>query len=232
MKNWLHFVVFASAGTFMSATAGPSITNADWTFPATTSPGPVQPIAADLAIFSINDYLGWVAGGSHLNESFVLHSGNTTALEFSYNGNQSSSLNGSTLTLTSITSGLGAGQSLSGLQLSYDINWSNVGSSITNIWAYSLNGGSFQNFATNLVAGGSWLTTGSSISGLVLQNSDTIVLQDTLSGATGNNQGLDFDNIQLTAIVVPEPPSFVLAVVCVGIAGWRFLRRTRQTQAG
>ena len=80
----------------MVAKAGAAITNASWTFPASTSPGPTQPIAADVSVDSINNLLGWTEANSGLNEAFVTNPGKTTAFEFSYNGNHAAYLNGST----------------------------------------------------------------------------------------------------------------------------------------
>jgi PEP-CTERM motif len=237
MKNLLNWIILTTVCVLMVAKAGATITNADWTFPASTSPGPSQPIAADLATFSINDFLGWTAAGSHLNETFVSNPGKTTALEFSYNGNQASSLNGSTLTLTNTISGLATGFSLTGIQLSYDTKWSNTGNTVKETWAYSLNGGTFLNFQTNTVTGSAWLTTDSPLTGLLLQDGDTIAFRDTFSGATGNGQSLDFDNILITSAgsiegiaPVPEPSSLALAAMGISLAGLRFVSRLRPSQ--
>ena len=140
-------------------------------------------------------------------------------------------MNGSSLTLSTTISGLPAGDSLTNIQLSYQTKWDQSGNSVTNVLAYSLNGGALINFDTNSVLGNStWQTDGALLSGLQLQNGDTLVISDTFSGAAGNNGNLDFDNIQITSTtVVPEPSSRVLAGTGFSLAGLQFLhwRRNR-----
>ena len=198
-----------------------------WTFPTNTTPAPNPPIGADLTYYSTNVDLDWVAFNSRLAVSFVPNPGETTALQFSYNGNHSDSLNGSTLMLTATISGLASTQWLTGIVLSYDIKWSTTASTLTDTWAYSINGGPYTDFLTNTATGNVWQTVTTPLSGLRLDNGDTITFRDTFSGAAGNNGDLDFDNIQMTSIVVPEPSIGVLAALGVGVAVRR--RVGRQT---
>jgi hypothetical protein len=207
-----------------------AITNALWTFPSSTTPGPVSPIAADVTTFATNAALSWVNGGSHLNESYVSNPGKTTALEFSYSGNQASSMNGTTMTLASTVTGLPVGSSLTNVSLTYETRWSNTGTPMTQTWAYSVDGGGFTNFLTLSVAGSAWQTNTYTFAGLQLQDGDTLMLRDTFSGASGNGQSLDFDDLQIAAAgapVVPEPSSIVLAFLG-GFAGLVFLRRPKR----
>ena len=233
MSKLLKSCVLVALTLCVIASANATITNADWIFPTTTSPGPVQPIAADVTTDSINNFLGWTAGGTHLNESYVLNPGKTTALEFSYSGNQSSSMNGSIITLSSTISGLTSGSFLTNVQMSYDTKWSNTGAPITQTWAYSLNGGTYVDFLTNTVAGAAWQTDSASMAGLQLQDGDTLALRDTLSGATGNGQSLDFDNLQILSggvTPVPEPSTITLAFAAA-LAGRRLVRQKKQPLA-
>jgi hypothetical protein len=94
-----------------------------------------------------------------------------------------------------------------------------TGNTVTETWAYSLNGGTFLKFETNAVTGDVWQTAGSSLTGLGLQNGDTIAFQDTFSGAAGNNGNLDFDNILITLELIPEPSSLALAGLCISLWG-------------
>ncbi len=77
-----------------------------------------------------------------------------------------------------------------------------------------------------MVAGDKWHTEGSLFDGLTLTDGETITFRDTISGATGNNGNLEFDNFQISSTVVPEPSAPALA------SSGRF-RRTRRisTQA-
>ncbi len=227
-KLCLAVIIIVTLGANVS---GATITNAAWRFPASTTPGPTQPIVADISTYTINDLLGWTAGGTHLNESYVLNSGKTTALEFSYTGNQSSSMNGTTLTLSSTVSGLTAGTFLTGIQLSYETKWSNTGAPMTETWACSLNGGAYVNFSTNNVTGGSWLPETFLINALQLHNGDTIVLRDTFSAASGNGQSLDFDNFQITSAgIIPEPSLFSLLALGAVLA--RMVLRGKSLDCG
>jgi hypothetical protein len=221
VKTLLNLIVFSMVCALMVAQAKAAVTNASWTFPVSTTPAPSQPIGADLSIYSTNNTLAWIAANTRLSESFVSIPGNTTALEFSYNGNHADYLNGSTLTLTSTISGLASGDLLAGIRLSYDTRWSMTASTLTNSWAYSINGGAFIDFATDAATGNVWQTANSPLIGLTLNNGDTITFRDTFSGAVGNNGNLDFDNIQITSIVVPEPPPLTLAVLGISLAGVR-----------
>jgi hypothetical protein len=230
IKTISNLITVITWCALLAANAEATVTNVEWVFPASTSPGPSQPIAADLAIYSTNNFLGWTAAGPHLNEVFVANPGKTTALEFSYNGNQSASLNGFTLTLSSTISGLAISSSLTGVQLSYDTKWSNTGSPVTETWAYSLNGGAFLNFQTNTVTGSAWQTINFSFSGLQLENGDTLNLRATLSGAAGIGQSLGFDNIQIISkdiTPVPEPSPLILAAAGVSFVGIRCVLRLR-----
>jgi len=214
----------------MAVNASATITNADWIFPATRLPAPSQPIAADASANSTNNDLGWTEADARLAESFILHLGNTTALELSYNGINPAYLNGSTLTLTTTISGLGSGSSLTNIQLSYQTRWNKILNSLTETWAYSLDGGAFINFETDTASGNVWQLDGSVISGLRLTNGDTIVFRDTFSGAAGINGNVDFDNMQISSEVIPEPSSLALAALGIGIAGAWFVRRSKSIQ--
>ncbi len=228
MISMVKLCAFGVLSALAISSANATITNAAWTFPAATSPAPAQPMAANIAAYSTSDVLGWTAGGSHLNETFVSNPGKTTALEFSYSGNQSSSMNNTLLTLTSTISGLTNGTFLTGIQISYETKWSNTGTPITQTWAYSLNGGAFSNFMTNTVAGNSWQNLSYAFPTLQLQNGDILAFRDTFSGASGNGQALDFDNIQITSAnitPVPEPSSVTLTGF--GIAAFWMRRRSR-----
>jgi hypothetical protein len=229
VKSFLHWVIIMMACVLVVAQARAIDTNADWTFPTGTTPGPNQPIAANLSTNSIDDYLGWIvanSGKNNLAASFVSNPGSTTALEFSYNGNHPEFLNGSALTLTTTFSGLPTGSSFTNIQLSYDNKWNKTGNTLTETWAYSINGGAFLNFLTNGIAGNAgWQTTTASLAGLQLQNGDTIAFRDTFSGAVGVNGNLDFDNIQITSgsiISVPEPSPLALLALGISFVGvWR-----------
>jgi hypothetical protein len=203
----------------MVAKANAAITNVNWIFPANTIPAPSQPIAADLSIYSTNNFLGWTSANSGLTEAFILNPGNTTSLEFSYKGNHSAYLNGSTLTLTSTISGVATGHSLTNIQLAYDTKWDKTGNTLTETWAYSLNGGVFLNLQTNAVTGNAWHTATASLAGLLLHNGDTIAFRNTFSGAAGNNGNLDFDNIRITSAVAPEPSPLALTTLGLSVAG-------------
>jgi len=117
MKARLKGVMVPILYAWMAANASTTVANADWIFPAATTPAPSQPIAANLSTYSINDNLGWTESDARLAETFILNPGNTTALAFSYNGNHPAYLNGSTLTLTATISGLNYGNALTNLQL-------------------------------------------------------------------------------------------------------------------
>lgn len=214
----------------MVAKAGAAITNASWTFPASTSPGPTQPIAADVSVDSINNLLGWTEANNGLNEAFVTNPGKTTAFEFSYNGNHAAYLNGSTLTLSSTISGLPAGYSLTTVQLTTDTRWSMTANTVTETWDYSLNGGAFLNFGTIAATGNIWQTTTSPLTGLVLHNGDTLAFRNTFSGAAGNSGNLDFDNILITSVVVPEPSSLALTALGISLAGLRLASRLKPSR--
>ncbi|HTY89075.1 MAG TPA: hypothetical protein VMB80_16635 [Candidatus Acidoferrum sp.] len=194
-----------------------AVTNAFWAFPTSTTPAPSQPLGADLSYYSTNANLGWFEANSRLNVSFVPNPGTTTALEFSYNGNHADYLNGSSLTLTTTVSGLPTGEWLTGIVLSYDIKWSMTANSLTSTWAYSINGGAYLDFATTTATGNIWQTQSSPLNGIILHDGDIITFRDTFSGAVGNNGNLDFDNLQITSIVVPEPSFLVLAAAIVAL---------------
>ncbi len=216
----------------MALSAEATVTNALWTFPSATTPGPVQPIAPDVKTFSTNAALTWVAGGTHLNEAYVLNPGKTTALEFNYSGNQASSMNGTTMTLASTITGLTVGATLTNISLTYETKWSNTSASMTQTWAYSINGGSFTNFYTDTVTGASWQTNTYTFTGLHLQDGDTVTFRDTFSGASGNGQALDFDDLEIAAAgvsPVPEPSVIALALLG-GVAALRFVRQTKRTE--
>jgi hypothetical protein len=208
MKHLLNWSIIILMGWSIVASAiATTITNASWTFPTNTISSPSQPIGSDLSTYSTGDNLSWIAADTRLNENFVPNLGQGTALEFSYNGNHSEFLNGSALTLTSTVSGLPSGFSLVGIQLSYQTKWNLNGNSINQTWAYSLNGGAFVNFETDVVTGNLWQTEGSFLNGLVLTNGETIAFSDTITGAIGNNGSLEFDNVEITSTVVSEPPA-------------------------
>ena len=59
-----------------------TITNASWTFPTITVPGPSAPTGADFSTYSTDDYLAWVEANSKLGVNFVSNLGQGTALEF------------------------------------------------------------------------------------------------------------------------------------------------------
>ena len=83
-------------------------------------------------------------------------------------------------------------------------------------------------FSDQYRTGNVWQTVTSPLAGLTLHNGDTITFRDTFSGAVGNNGNLDFDNIQMTSIVVPEPAFGVLVALGVGVA----VRRSVDQQTG
>ena len=195
-----------------------SITNASWTFPTNTIPAPSQPLAANLAAYSIADKLSWIAANNKLGVSYVAHPSQTTALEFSYKGNHPEYLNGTELQLASTVSGLPTGTFLTDIQLTYDVKWSMTGNTLTNIWSYSINGGSSVIFQTNTVTGNTWETINGSVAGLLLNNGETIAFSDTITGAAGNNGSLDFDNLRVTSDLIPEPKSLGLAMLGLGNA--------------
>ena len=228
VSNW---VMVTSVSALMVANAGATVTNASWTFPAARLPAPSQPIAANLSSYSTNSVLGWTEADNRLAETFVFNPGDTTALEFSYNGNHPAYLNGSTLTLTFTISGLTNDFSLANVQLSYDTRWNKFLNSLTETWAYSLDGGPFVNFETDTVTGNVWQTQGSLLSGLTLKNDDTIVFRDTFSGAAGINGNLDFDNIQIFSEVIPEPYALALVALGISFAGLRRMLRLRPNPA-
>lgn len=221
--------------TAMNGRAGVTFTNALWSFPTNTASTPSQPINVDFSTYSVSNRLTWTEASSKLSEAFVLHPGDTTALEFSYNGNKPDYLNASTLTLTTTISGLAEGDWLEGIQLSCETQWNKTGP-LTETWAYSLNGGAFINFAINDVSGGTWQTFSSSLTGLQLWNGDTITFRSTFTGATGVNGSLDFDNIQITSQIasdpsvraVPEPSAWVLMALGAGLAGHGVAMRNRR----
>ena len=101
---------------------------------------------------------------------------------------------------------------------------------VTETWAYSFNGGAFLNFGTIAATGNVWQTTTSPLTGLVLHNGDTLAFRNTFSGAVGNNANLDFDNILITSVVVPEPPSLALAALGASLTGLRLVSRLRPGQ--
>jgi hypothetical protein len=202
-----------------------TITNASWIFPTNTISGPSEPIGPDLSTYSTGDFLAWILADSRLNVNFLPNLGEGTALEFSYNGNHSEFLNGSALTITSTVSGLPSGFSLTGIQLSCQTKWNMTGNSINQTWAYSLNGGAFKNFETDVVTGGLWKTGGSLLNGLVMTNGETIAFRDTITGASGNNGNLEFDNIQISSTAVPEPSVSALASLGGFAALIAFLRK-------
>ena len=188
-----------------------TITNVSWTFPTNSISGPTEPVGPGLSTYSTDDYLDWIKANNRLGVNFVPNLGEGASLEFSYNGNHPEFLNGSVLTLSSTISGAPADLSFTHVQFSYDARWSVSGSSITQTWAYSLDGVTFKNFETDVIAGDGWHTEGSFLDGLTLTDGETITFRDTISGATGNNGNLDFDNIQVTSTVVPEPSAPALA---------------------
>ena len=208
LSNW---GMLATACCLMVAKlSATSITNVSWTFPTNSISGTSEPVGPGLSTYSTDDYLAWIKANNRLTVNFVPNLGEGTALEFSYNGNHSEFLNGSVLTLTSTVSAP-ADYSFTHIQFSYHTRWSLSGSSITETWAYSLNGGAFKNLETDVAAGDGWHTEGSFLDGLTLTDGETITFRDTISGATGNNGNLEFDNIQISSTIVPEPSAPVLA---------------------
>jgi hypothetical protein len=212
----------------MVAKASAAVTNASWSFPTTINPAPSQPIAANLAIYSTNDVLGWTSANANLNVTYVLHATANTALEFSYNGNHSAYLNGSTLTLTATISGVPTGHGLSDIQISYDTRWNKTTSTVTETWDYSINGGAYINFDLVAATGNTWQAENIVLSGLTLHDGDTIIFRNTFSGVTGNSGSLDFDNFEITTEVVPEPSALLLIALSFSIAGLRLFLRAGQ----
>jgi hypothetical protein len=188
-----------------------TFTNVSWTFPYSTNSGPSEPVRPGLSTYSTDGYLNWILANNKLAVNYVPNMGDGTALDFSYTGNHPEFLNNSMLTLTTTVSGIPAGVSFTHIQFSYDTRWSLSGSSLTETLAYSLNGGAFIKFETDVVAGDLWHTEGSLFNGVTLTDGDNITVRDTISGATGNNGNLEFDNIQISSTVVPEPSVPVLA---------------------
>jgi hypothetical protein len=203
-----------------------TVTNVSWMFPIGTTAEPSPYMGPGLSIYSSADYLDWIPANKKLSVSFVPNLGGGSALEFSYDGNHPDYLNGTTLTLTSTVTGLPSRSSLRNIKLSYDSKWNIIGSTVTEIWAYSLNGGAFKNFETDAVTGNLWQTEGSILSGIILNNGDTIALRNTISGADGGNGKLELDNIRLTSILMPDPSSTVLASFG-GLATLVVIRRLR-----
>ena len=202
------------------------ITNVVWTFPAGTTAEPGPSMGPGLSIYSSADYLDWIVASKKLSVSLVLNLGGGSALELSYNGNHPDYLNGTTLTLTSTVTGLPNRSSLRNVKLSYDSKWNIIGNTVTESWAYSLNGGAFKNFGTDAVTGNLWQTEGSVLSGIILNNGDTLALRNTISGAGGSNGKLELDNIRLTSVLMPEASSTVLASFG-GLATLVVIRRLR-----
>jgi hypothetical protein len=203
-----------------------TITNVSWTFPANTTSEPSPPMGPGLSIYSSADYVGWIAASEKLSVSVVPNLGGGSAFEFSYNGNHPDYLNGTTLTLTSTVTGLPSGSSLRNMRLSYDSKWNMIGNTVTETWAYSLNGSDFKIFETDVVTGNLWQTEGSILNGIILTNGDTIALRNTICGAGGGNGKLELDNIRLTSVLMPEPSSTVLASFG-GLATLVVIRRLR-----
>jgi hypothetical protein len=215
----MYWLVVANA----SAT---NITNVSWSFPTNATSPPSPRLGPELSTYSSANCLGWLAASKKLSASFVPNLGGGPALEFSYKGNHPDYLNGTTLTLTSTVTGLSSGSSLANIKLSYDSKWSMTGNTVTETWAYSLNGGDFKIFETDAVTGNLWQTEGSILSGIILNNGDTIALRNTISGAEGNHGRLELDHIRLTAMLMPEPASTVLASFG-GLATLVAIRRLR-----
>jgi hypothetical protein len=228
MKILLNWAICVAVCLFMAARAGAAVTNATWIFPATTTPGPSQPIAANQSSYSVNDNLGWTAASGSLYLSFIARPGYTTALEFSYSGNHPDYLNGSILTLTFTISGVPVGHGLTDFQLSYDTRWNKAANTVTETWSYSVNGSAYVNFDTAAATGNVWQTETIQLSGVTLNNSDTLTLRSTLSGAAGNNGALDFDNFEMTSNIVPEPSALALVALTLSMAwiGFKFRSKT------
>jgi len=214
-----------------ASTDAQSVTNASWFFPASTTPGPSQPIAPNQSSYSVNDTLGWTVASGSLYLSFIARPGNTTALEFSYNGNHPEYLNGSTLTLSFTFSGVPVGHSLSDFQLSYDTRWNKTASTVTETWSYSINGSAYINFDTVAATGNAWQTEMIQLSGVTLHNGDILSLRETFSGAAGNNGALDFDNFEMTSTIVPEPSSLGLVALSLSMAWLWFAYRSKNAPA-
>ena len=203
-----------------------TITNVCWSFPNDTTAEPVPPMGPGLSIYSSVDCLDWIAASKKLSVSLVPNLGEGSALEFSYNGNHPDYLNGTTLTLTSTVSGVPGGFSLKNIRLSYDCKWNMIGNTVTETWAYSLNGRDFKIFETDALTGNLWQSEGSVLNGIILTNGDTIALRGTISGAGGKNGKLELDNIRLTSVLMPEASSTVLASFG-GLATLVVIRRLR-----
>ena len=216
MMSWL-VVANANATT---------VTNVSWMFPIGTTAEPSPHMGPGLSIYASADYLDWIPANKKLSVSFVPNLGGGSALEFSYDGNHPNYLNGTTLTLTSTVTGLPSRSSLRNIKLSYDSKWNIIGNTVTESWAYSLNGGAYKNFETDAVTGGLWQTEGSILNGIILNNGDTIALRNTIGGAVGNNGELELDNIRLTSVLMPEASSTVLASFG-GLATLVVIRRLR-----
>ena len=231
MRIPLNWTLVAAVCLLMAARAGAAVTNASWVFPTTTTPPPSQPIGADLSIYTTNDVLGWTLINNRLNVSFVSRPGETTALDFSYNGNHSDYLNGSALTLTLTVSGLAAGTWLSDIQISYDTLWNKTASTVTETWSYSINGSAYLNFDTVAATGNVWQAETIQLSAVTLYNGDIITLRETFSGAAGNNGALDFDNFEMTSNIVPEPSSLVLVALSLSTAWIWFVSQSRNPLA-
>jgi hypothetical protein len=227
MKSLLKWGIFSMMYWLAVVnTSATNITNVRWAFPNNITSEPSPPMGPGLSIYSPADSPDWIAASRKLSVSFVPNLGEGPALEFSYNGNHPDYLNDTILMLTSTVSGLPRRSSLTSIKLSYDSKWNMTGNTVTETWAYSLNGGAFKNFETDAVTGNLWQTEGSILNGIILNNGDTIALRDTISGADGSNGKLKLDDIQLTSILMLEPSSTVLASFG-GLAALVAIRRLR-----
>ncbi len=197
---------------------------ADWTFPATgTATAPINATSAQgtTGTPTINGTI-FTTIAAHGGTATYVTSGASDVLQFSYAGNHASDINGATLTLT-----LTASTTLTFSSLNYSTLF--TGSPATQTWTYSISGGGSGNIGA--VSVGNTLTSESLSFGATLNAGQTITITDTITGASGNNQSLDFGEIQLLGTPVPEPVTYALSAFGLMLAGWtvgrRFLSRFR-----
>ena len=130
--------------------------------------------------------------------------------------------NGKAITLSFSMSGF------TNLAVSYATNGTATGFN-SDQWSYSTDGSTFTNFGSAIVPGTNYgLITLPTLNALD-NAAGTVFLKLTFAGATGTTGSNHLDNIQLNALVVPEPSTFVTLLGGVGLlVGFRRLRRANE----